>query len=74
MNLLHFQEGSFIAEIGMTEKELVLMPIKQLNKEIKGRNVSVEDKKRIKQTRRTLLNRYIQRRLKTVMAMGYRKP
>ena len=67
MNLHCFQEGSFVAEIGITEKELILMPIKQLNKEIKGRNVSMEDKKRIKQTRRTLLNRYIKRR------MGYRK-
>ena len=68
VNLPCFQEGSFVAEIGITEKELVLMPIKQLNKEIKDRNVSIEDKKRIKQTRRTLLNRYIKRR------MGYRKP
>ena len=56
-----FQEGSFVAEIGMTEKELVMIPTKDLNQMMKVNDVSREDKKRIQQRRRTLLNRYIQR-------------
>ena len=63
VNLPCFQKGRFIPEIGMNERELVLISTKDLNRKMKDNDVSREDKKRIKQTRRTLLNRYIQRKI-----------
>jgi len=50
-------EGEFIVEVGLNERGLVTIPTKALNKLMKGNNVSKEDRKRIKERRRTLLNR-----------------
>ena len=56
-----FQEGKFIVEVGLNERGLVTIPTKALNKLMKDNNVSKEDRKRIKERRRTLLNRYVQK-------------
>ena len=71
MNLPCFQEGSFVAEIGMTEKELVMIPTKELNQMMEAIDVSREDKKRIKQRRRTLLNRYIIRAVQILCLLPF---
>ena len=53
-----FQEGEFNPEVGMTDRELVMLPTKELNQRLREKMLSKDVQKRIKQRRRTLKNRF----------------
>ena len=55
---MHFQEGEFIPEVDMTDRELVLLPTKELNQRLREKMLSKDVQTRIKQRRRTLKNRF----------------